>query len=422
MKKIIIVGGNARQTKAIHNTLSKQFSADIKEIHFKSSEKHSTKNPTNLGFIYHLSVIHFLSQRAKKSFTCFFFLFIRKYRRYTLMYRLLGKLCNNVSFRMAIGSVLKLYHKSRIRWEREKIDANIIIFTGLMSTKIEMQMYWIACKNNISTVYWPYNWDNCYGKHHSLIEFDHTFCWSAHMKNYCENDKIYGATHILPHPRLSYVREIRSNQKVVRSKILVALSQKPSSRLIELITQLSEIQILTGKQVILRPHPDNVLDDQLVKLIAERGLTLDLAYSEFAEGMSSGIPAREQKFLLTAQQTLCDALTDAVCVISEGGTLCLEARAIGIPVAVLANNPWQITARHFLQVDHFQPLCSKSGVHVILHTNEWAFDFSKWLSNIDAELEGINTLLDPIIFNSDRYNAAASHVLKLAGQNRFEKC
>ena len=86
MNKILIVGGNRRQTSSIHKFLNALIRTDINEIHFKTSKKQSTKNPTNLGFIYHLSVIHFLSLRVSKSFTCFFFLFLRRHGKYTYMY------------------------------------------------------------------------------------------------------------------------------------------------------------------------------------------------------------------------------------------------------------------------------------------------------------------------------------------------
>ena len=166
-------------------------------------------------------------------------------------------------------------------------------------------------------------------------------------------------------------------------------------------------------EVIIRPHPDNHISSKFSKTISSFGLKLDLAFTEYLkERKCDGVPAKSADFIKDAQKSLNYYLSNAACVMSEGGTLCLEARSVNIPVAVLANNPWQITSRHFLQFDHFQPLCTKNGVLTILSIDQWAEDFCIWLSSLNDQLGDIDQLLNTKLLQTENYITHANNFFK----------
>ena len=224
------------------------------------------------------------------------------------------------------------------------------------------------------------------------------------MRRECLKDPMFGKAHVLCNPRLTYLKKSSIKKNALNSCFL-ALSQKQNAGLLDLLKQIELVCSELNITCIVRPHHDDFFDQHRAKHFANKWLKLDTSFEDFLEKKpEGGVPALDNDFLESSNNTLKDLISGAKFAISEGSTICLEARTKGMPVVVLANNLFQVTARNFIHLDHFRPLAQKNGIFVAFDT-EWSSEFIEWyknlqtyetatrdLLNLDFDISSVNTI------------------------------
>ena len=393
-KHVCIVGANVGQCKDVYRVLE-PYTASCEMVVSANLKNNGDKNPLNLSVFYHLSRAIFLSANAEKSFSCMFAARYRKYKKWTLIYRLIYYTRNQVLASIIFSwleTVFIYVQKLQASREGSKRRYDVVIYCGIFSTDIELKSYFAAINDGSTKIYWPVNWDNAHSKLPNFVQFDKTIFWSNYQMDSLSGQKFFGHGIVKRHPRLVDPKYIRTTRRSGQY-ILFAMSQKSNKSISVVFKELQNLSKTTDFDIVVRPHPNNVLKPSDEKLIEEYGLFLDSAYVKFLrENRLGGVPGSCSNFLASSKKSLLEHFRRISLLLCEAGTLCLEARSIGIPVGIIATNRWQITARNFLHFDHFRPLTQRIGIHIVLN-DEFSHDLAIWLKQLDENLPTIDDIV-----------------------------
>lgn len=249
-----------------------------------------------------------------------------------------------------------------------------IIFTGILTTKTELALFLNADNKNIKTTYWPANWDNASSKCiNPLGSFTKSYYWTEEMKALMEIVPYYKILIPGAFPRLRYLQKVSHVADEVSLRILVALSQKSldsSNKIISNLNSQIEKCGIKNVQITIRPHPASKIPDiNNSKLNHIKLSTGDL----IGINKSSNLTDAKNKMKIYEDEIV-KVLSHADILICEGGTLILEAINIGIPSIILSINPYNPTAAHFNNFDHFKLLSSEESVKAV-------FSFHRLIEN-----------------------------------------
>tara|TARA_X000000950_G_scaffold286725_1_gene396559 strand:- start:17436 stop:18683 length:1248 start_codon:yes stop_codon:yes gene_type:complete len=323
------------------------------------------KNATNLSFLSQIQRAIFFGNNSFNSYSYYHSAFKVK-RSETMIFNLCLKFFSYFGryFPNFSKKILLIFDQIRLRISNklnEQFDA--VIFSGIFSTKDELNYFYRAKKSKIPCIYSPYNWDNPSSKLYiPSIGFDKTISWGKQMTDYLKKSENNFGNLVESFPlRLEYLNEIKKDRNLFKSKkILIALSQKDNKELLNMFSELSCLEKSDQiEQVILRPHPQNSLKSEDIKKILgiSKIFKLDSSYEEVLGRRESNIiPMTDNIFRENSLISLKKSLKDIDLLICEAGTLCLEAGYLEIPVIGLMNNPFQVTASMYGHFDHFKDL------------------------------------------------------------------
>lgn len=255
-------------------------------------------------------------------------------------------------------------------------EKDIYVFFNILSTKIELDYFYQAVHLKAKRVLVQTYWDNITSKVYVPIQgFDSVVCWGKEsVKNFLQiNHSEPNSLNIAFPFRCNYLKSVTRGSS--NSLILYAPTQKKLSSDIDNLYTLddvaTELTLRTGVQytVIYRPHPYSRPSD-LPSLQKFKSIKIDSAY-QTDNNKNLDIPFSSQDdFNDKSYESLVDNLGNACCILSQAGTLCLEARSLSIPVFVLLNESYQVTLKlsHFMT--HFNELFSDPGVFPIFSQNQ----------------------------------------------------
>jgi hypothetical protein len=253
-------------------------------------------------------------------------------------------------------------------------DGDIYVFFNIISTKIELDHFYEAVYLNKRRVLIQTYWDNITSKIYiPSQEFDNVICWGDEsIKNYLEVNKFSKSKFSLAFPyRCNYLKSVINNDN--RNLILYAPSQKKLSSDIDNLNTLDRVVTKLNSQggdqysVIYRPHPYSSSKD-LPCLKNFKNITIDSAFLNL--NIKDTPFANHKYFKENSYASLIDNLNKTCCLLSQAGTLCLEARALSINVFVLLNEPYQVTLKFSQYMTHFNDLFSDPGVYPIYSQNQ----------------------------------------------------
>ena len=393
--RVLIVSTTKANGASIRRWFESKQGFSVEQRFVPNQKAFGEKNYVDGGLGYHIAcALFFVNEIARFNFTAKYFLKYRSFGAYSLLYKAIGWLSLQPRLRGVLPLLQSLAGALTARLDPRDVGKfDLAVFTNVLSTKVELGVYHSLLKSGAKIIYWPFNWDNPYSKLNSIPVFDHTICWGEEMRDFCAGRDMYGTVSICPVPRLNYLKNIRQSRDP-QPIALVALSQKRHPRYAQLFEELSRFATRSGMELIVRPHPQSIFDTALNDLIRGAGLSVDKSYlnylSRFPDG---GQPVFDATFRRESSEVLTHIKKQASLVLCEAGTICLEALAVGIPVAVLANNRWQKTASMNLHYDHFRSLAQIRGTYLIVD-DKWAAPLAEWLSTAVVDAQAVSRILD----------------------------
>ena len=362
---LLVVGNSPVQNETLGKFLSNS-GYDLVSIEGETKSPYKKKNISNLSFISRVKKQIFFGIQSVNSFSFRHAAFTQKRSQFffgNLFYKSLA----------LFGKALPIFASATLSFLdsislkiTKPLDKNVkaVFFTGIISTKTELNYYFSAIKSEVPLIYCPYNWDNPSSKLYvPSYGFTHSLPWGKQMKELFDNrSDDFGINKVSFPFRLGYLKKIKNKRKFSKnkSKILVALSQKGTNSIESFLMQMQKALIaLPHLEIVIRPHPQNSLKNDFIELCKSFSpkIILDPAYVDVFERRGDAIiPMTDETFRQEKDKTLSHSLADCSLLICEAGTLCLEAGFLEIPVIGLMDNSKQNTAKVFGHFDHFSEL------------------------------------------------------------------
>ena len=248
----------------------------------------------------------------------------------------------------------------------------LIIFSGVLSSNLEVSTF-LGAKKNAIKIYWPHNWDNSSSKLFVPLDgFDYSFAWGERMqKQMQKSGNLFGKVSIIPNPRLLPLYKLREQMKIKnfeRENILLALSQKNNKNLKAYLANIAkQFNNLDRYKLIIRPHPQSLITKsfiQEVESLSER-FYVDPHFKEINNSFGDIVPMKEKRFRKDFDNRLFKLLEKTALIMTEGGTITLDAGLLNIPVIGLFINPHQRTARYFPYFDHYSEITTSKWFRAV---------------------------------------------------------
>jgi hypothetical protein len=375
------------------------------------NDSNKSKTNNNLNFLDQFARFLYCVDKSNYTYSYYHAIFERislKKPLKTILIQYIGRILrNNERLTIILRNCIENVRAFSLNYKKViNQDEKIYVFFNIISTSVELKYFYEAVRLNQKRILVQTYWDNISSKMYvPHQEFTKVICWgNESVKKYIEINNPSNTEFDIAFPyRCNYLKQINRNN--INNIILYTPSQKKLNSDIDNLKTLdrviTKVNLLTDKNysIVYRPHPYSSPND-IPDLRGYNHISIDPAFSDlaFSEFGMKNIPFANHKcFFEKSYNSLVNILSKTICLLSQSGTLCLEARSLSINVLVLLNEPYQVTLKLSHHMSHFNEIFSDKGVFPIYSQNQLEEFFES--SNLIKKFPVSNFVKNSIVFN-----------------------